>query len=89
MDPQVLETLWAFISNDPQAVLMLPLALLIGFVAKKSAVNDKYIPVITVILSTLLAWPIVGRDINSLVVGFIAGLLAVTGYTATKQIKDK
>ncbi len=78
-------SLLPLIVDNPEAALI-PVALLIGVVVKKSKLNDGLIPVAVIVLTALIAFLIDGMTTVAVIKGVIAGAISVAGVTAVKQV---
>lgn len=69
-----------------QALVLIPVLYVIGYIIKQSMVNNKYIPIILVAVGIALSIALLGANIQSIIQGILVAGVTVLGDQVVKQL---
>lgn len=75
--------------NDTTNILMVPLIIgLLEVIKRAEVVNNKYVPLISVLIGGILGVTVNGINTNGILLGITYGLSATGLYTSVKKYSD-
>lgn len=69
-----------------QALILIPVLYVLGSLIKSSAVNDKYIPILLLIVSLVLCFLMLGISVQSVIQAVLVTGVTVYGNQLVKQM---
>jgi hypothetical protein len=69
-----------------QALILIPVLYVLGYLIKQSAINDKFIPCILLIVSVLLSIALLGVSVQSVIQGILVCGATILTNQVVKQI---
>lgn len=72
-----------------QALVLIPVLYIIGYIIKKSQINDKYIPILLMVIGVTFAMAALGASVESAIQGILVAGTAVLGNQVYRQMSDK